>query len=420
MNMTIERRKIGARGRPRARGLRRGLLGLACLAAATGAASAQMTEVVLHNFCSLANCADGETPYAGVIRDSDGNLYGTTVYGGANGGGVVYRVDTSRHETVLYSFCSLANCADGEEPCAGVIRDSEGNLYGATEYGGANGFGAVYKVDTSGNETVLYSFCSLANCADGERPMAGVIRDSDGNLYGTTYSGGANGGGAVYKVNTSGETVLHSFCSLANCADGQAPVAGVIRDSKGNLYGTTDYGGANGDGVVYKVDTSGSETVLYSFCSLADCADGPYPQAGVIRDSEGNLYGTTINSAVDGGDGVVYKVDSSGSETLLYNFCSLANCADGQGPTAGVIRDSEGNLYGTTESGGAHGYYGVVYKVDTSGSETVLYSFCPMASCADGRYPFAGVIRDKAGNLYGAASSGGRNDNAGVVFKLKP
>jgi uncharacterized repeat protein (TIGR03803 family) len=105
-----------------------------------------MTEVVLHNFCSLANCADGETPYAGVIRDSDGNLYGTTVYGGANGGGVVYRVDTSRHETVLYSFCSLANCADGEEPCAGVIRDSEGNLYGATEYGGANGFGAVYKV----------------------------------------------------------------------------------------------------------------------------------------------------------------------------------------------------------------------------------------------------------------------------------
>jgi uncharacterized repeat protein (TIGR03803 family) len=211
---------------------------------------------------------------------------------------------------VLYSF---TGGADGANPLAGVIRDSAGNLYGTTQGGGkatcpppvgVYGCGVVYKVHPSGKETVLYSFCTQPNCTDGANPYAGVIRDSVGNLYGTTYSGGALGAGVVYKLNTSGtETVLHSFSG----GDGEHPIAGVIRDSAGNLYGTTYGGGAYGQGVVYKLDTDGNETVLYNFCAQPNCADGASPYAGVILDSKGNLYGT----ADFGGKynkGVVFKL----------------------------------------------------------------------------------------------------------------
>lgn len=401
---------------------------LLVLCAATAVAARAQTEVVLYDFCSLANCADGSLPEAGVIRDSEGNLYGTTFAGGANFMGAVYKLDTSGHETVLYSFCSLANCADGQYPYAGVIRDPAGNLYGTTADGGASGYGVLYEVDMSGHETVLYNFCSLAHCVDGQLPFFGVIRDSSGNLYGATTYSGPNGDGVVFKVDPSGhETVLYSFCSLPNCADGQLPGAGVIRDSEGNLYGTTAYGGVirtvhcqptDGCGAVYKLDPSGHETVLYSFCSSSSCPDGSIPYAGVIRDSQGNLYGTTYYGGAHG-VGVVYKLDPSGHETVLYNFCSLANCADGLETATGVIRDSKGNLYGTTFYGGAHGD-GVVYRVDASGHETVLYSFCSLANCADGSNPYAGLIGDGEDRLYGTATSGGEDGLYGVVFELKP
>ena len=389
----------------------RTLLRLACLVAAAGAAQAQMTEVVLHKF----NGADGATPAAGVIRDSAGNLYGTTGRGGASNLGVVYKLDTSGKQTVLYSFCSQTNCTDGSLPTAGVIQDSAGDLCGTTEIGGAHDLGVVYKLDTSGNETVLYSFCSQANCTDGFDPQAGVIRDSAGDLYGTTLRGGASDDGVVYKLDASGnETVLYSFCLQASCTDGQYPDAGVVRDSAGNLYGTTYDGGAHRGGVVYKLDTSGNETVLYSFCSRAHCTDGNEPSAGVIQDSAGNLYGTTVFGGASN-KGVVYKLDAPGKETVLYSFCSRTNCADGEEPLVGVILDSAGNLYGTAY-GGASGR-GVVYKLDTSGNEAVLYSFCSQANCADGSTPAAGVIRDSAGNLYGTTAGGGKD--RGVVFKLK-
>jgi uncharacterized repeat protein (TIGR03803 family) len=360
---------------------------------------AQTTEVVLHNFGALPG---GANPYAGVIRDSAGNLYGTTSNGGAAGAGVVYEVDTTGHQTVLYSF---TGGADGANPYAGVIRDSAGNLYGTTYNGGAAGAGVVYEVDTTGHQTVLYSF---TGSADGANPYAGVIRDSAGNLYGTTYGGGAGGAGVVYKVDTTGhETVLHSFTGHT---DGGSPYAGVIRDSAGNLYGTT-YGGGPSPafaGVVYKVDTTGHETVLYSFTGGA--GDGAHPEAGVIRDSAGNLYGTAYKGGAAGA-GVVYQVDTTGQETVLYSFKGGAR--DGANPTAGVVRDSAGNLYGTTENSGVTGA-GVVYKVDTTGHETVLYSF---TGGADGKYPTAGVVRDSAGNLYGTTNNGGPT-NAGIVYQV--
>jgi uncharacterized repeat protein (TIGR03803 family) len=390
----------------------RSLLLLACLAAAAGVAQAQDTEVTLLTF----KAKGGEEPFAGVIRDSAGNLYGTAYGGGASDKGVVYKLDTSGKEKVLYSFCSQPKCVDGANPLVGVIRDSAGNLYGTTYNGGASNGGVVYQVDKSGNETVLYSFCTQTKCADGVYPEAGVIRDSAGNLYGTTVGGGASNDGVVYKLDTSGdETVLYSFCSQPNCADGAMPAAGVVADSAGNLYGTTYQGGGSNVGVVYKLETSGNETVLHSFCPHKVCTDGRSPLAGVIRDSAGNLYGTTSYGGASG-TGVVYKVETSGKETVLYSFCSPSTCPDGAFPQAGVIRDSAGNLYGTTAAGGLG--YGAVYKLNTSGKETVLYSFCPDQDC--GSEPQSSLVLDEAGNLYGTTPLGGSLNSYGIVFELKP
>jgi uncharacterized repeat protein (TIGR03803 family) len=414
-------------------------------------------ETVLYSFTTGA---DGGYPYyGGVIRDSSGNLYGTTVNGGTAQGGVVYKLDSAGQETLLYSF---PGAADGRYPLAGVIRDSAGNLYGTTVNGGKAGVGVVYKVAANGSETVLYTFTGGAdglapyyagvirdsagnlygttvgggnfagNCgyelegcgvifkldptgqetyafsggADGNGPFAGVIRDSAGNLYGTTYNGGTTNAGVVFKLDAAGqETVLYSF---TGGTDGGYPYAGVIRDSAGNLYGTTYNGGTANAGVVFKLDTAGQETVLYSFTGGAD---GGYPYAGVIEDSAGNLYGTTAYGGARYA-GVVYKVNTAGQETVLYSF---TGGPDGGYPYAGVIEDSAGNLYGTTQIGGASGA-GVVYKVNTSDQETVLYNF---TGGADGRYPYAGVIQDSSGNLYGTTSGGGK-ESSGVVFKLSP
>jgi uncharacterized repeat protein (TIGR03803 family) len=350
---------------------------------------------VLHAF---TGGADGGNPTAGVIRDAAGNLYGTTVNGGAGGTGVVYQVDPLGRETVLHSL--------GGNPQAGVIRDAAGNLFGTTLDGGANHAGSVYRLDTAGQLTELFSF---SRGDGGNYPYAGVIGDSAGNLYGTASAGGNAGAGVVYKLDAScHQTVLYSF---TGGNDGSYPAAGVIRDSAGNLYGTTAYGGAAQAGVVYKVDTAGHESVLYSFTGGAD---GGIPEAGVIRDAAGNLYGTTSQGgAADGalGSGVVYKLDTAGHQTVLYTF---NRGADGGISEAGVIRDSGGNLYGTTWMGGATGGWGTVYKVDTAGHETVLYTF---PDAVDGGCPMAGLTIDPAGNLYGTTYVGGPS-NRGVVYKL--
>jgi len=341
-----------------------------------------------------------------VIRDLAGNLYGTTEFGGPDNAGVVYRMNADGQETVLYNF---TGGADGGHPEAGVIRDSAGNLYGTTAEGGS-GYGVVYKLDASGQETVLYKFMDQL---DGGRPYAGVIRDSAGNLYGTTVEGGSFLSGVVYKLNTTGqETVLYSF---TGGTDGSGPDAGLVLDSAGNLYGTTSYGGA-GYGVVFKVNAASQYSVLYTFTGGAD---GAYPLASVIRDSAGNLYGTTSGGGM-ANDGVVYKVDTTGHETALYSF---TGAADGGYPEAGVIRDSAGNLYGTTFEGGDSGSNcyiyngcGMVYKLNTAGDLIVLYTF---TGGADGAQPYAGVIGDSECNLYGTTGFGG-SESAGVVFKLTP
>jgi len=248
---------------------------------------------------------DGGVPYAGVVSDSDGDLYGTTLFGGT-GYGVVYKLDVTAHESVLYTF---TGGFDGGTPYSGVVFDSGGNLYGTTLDGGFDLAGVVYKLGTDGQETVLNSFYTNPL---GSQPT-GVVLDPEGNLYGTTVNGGSSTGcdgfgcGVVYELSTTGETILHTFTGEA---DGGDPQSGVIRDSNGTLFGTTDSGGKTGClglqgcGVVYMLALTGQYTNLYTFTGAAD---GGNPQAGLVRDSAGNLYGTTYVGGKQG-LGTVFKV----------------------------------------------------------------------------------------------------------------
>jgi len=372
---------------------------------ASGSAQAQ-TFTVLYTF---TNTADGEQPDASLFLDAAGNLYGTTQYGGTKGGfGTVFRVNTKGREVVLRSF---AGTPDGEDPYAGLTRDNAGNFYGTTLYGGTQGgFGTVFKLH-AGKKTILHSF---AGTPDGEDPRSVLVRDAAGNLYGTTQYGGTNGGyGTVFTLDAEGKlTLLYSF---AGTPDGDDPYAGLLRDKAGNLYGTTQYGGINGGyGTVFKLDPKGKLSLLHSF---AGTPDGVNPLAGLLMDAAGNLYGTTYYGGANGGFGTVFKLNTKGKLTLLHSFAGMP---DGQNPYSRLIRDSAGNLYGTTFYGGATGY-GSVFKLDTAGKLTVLHSF---KDAPDGAHPIAGLVLDKAGNLYGTTSDGGDLScgfsGCGTVFKLNP
>ena len=360
------------------------------------------TLTVLHSFTPNRHILDGFLPDSSVLRDSAGNLYGTTLDGGTHGYGTVFKVKSSGRESILYSFAGLS---DGAYPSAGLVLDLAGDLYGTTSQGGKYAEGVVFKVDTSGKESVLYSFGSKT--ADGSDPR-GLVRDAAGNLYGITVTGGASGNGTVYKLDTAGvETVLYSFSGTGS--DEGLPNPGLARDSSGNLYGTTQ--GLNittsSCGTVFKMDKAGNETTLYSFkCG----ADGALPEFGVVRDSAGNLYGTTTIGGLN--SGVVFKIDTTGAETVLHQFSGT----DGQYPTGTLLRDSGGTLYGATNFGGEYGW-GTIYKIDTANNETVLYSF---TGGTDGKYPTGdGLVRDSAGNFYGTTQNGG-SVGYGEVFKLKP
>jgi uncharacterized repeat protein (TIGR03803 family) len=387
------------------------------------------TYKVLYSFTGKS---DGGFPYGTLIRDGNGNLYGTTFDGGffdssecSNGGcGVVYRIDVTGKETVIYTFKGQAS---GQGSLAGLLRDTQGNLYGTTSLGGDTkcnsryGCGLVFKIDSTGKESVLYQF---AGGNDGMEPESSLIRDAAGNLYGTTEDGFPGNGGTVFKVDAAGnETVLHNFTGPP---DGTTPIGALVRDPQGNLYGATELGGTGtacgslGCGVVYKVTPQGEETILYSF---SGGADGSEAADTLIRDSAGNLYGVTgfggdLACDFPYGCGVVFKVDQTGVETVLFTFTDKTE--NGWNAIAGVIRDSAGNLYGTTYRGGAYGF-GTVYKVDPAGNQTLLHSF---AGGADGAYPYAGLVADSAGNLYWTALSSGKSgcggQGCGVVFKIVP
>lgn len=368
------------------------------------------TETVLYTFAGSAlGGTDGIEPEGELIVDGAGNFYGTTQSGGDgagadanNGYGTVYEVSAGGTETVLYSFLGGL---EGLRPLAGLVRDGGGNLYGTTNGGGTTGEGTVFKIGANGTETILHAFSGYVS--DGASPAAGLVMDSAGNLYGTTPVTGEYGSGTVFEVSAAGtESLLHSF---GQGTDGQEPEADLLRDSAGNLYGTTDGGGVSGGGTVFEISAAGAETVLHSFGAGTD---GKNPVARLIMDGAGNLYGTTNIGGVSG-NGTVFEISAAGTETVLYSFAG----ADGAGPGA-LVMDSAGNLYGTTAGGGAYGE-GTVFELSATGTETILYSF---GSEDAGQDPSAGepnatLLMDGAGNLYGTTPRGG-TFGSGTLYRI--
>jgi uncharacterized repeat protein (TIGR03803 family) len=353
---------------------------------------------------------DGSYPYAELVQATDGNQYGTTYAGGANGVGTLFKITPG-------GTLSILNSVDGS-PVGGLVQATNGDFYGTTDHGGTSntcpksfvgGCGTVFKITPGGIVTTLLSF----DYTDGANSFAGLIQGADGNLYGTTEQGGANsktcedysaeGCGTVFKISPGGTlTTLHSF----DGADGFLINAGLVQGTDGNFYGATLLGGGpNYDGTIFKITANGSFTTIYSFCDLITCANGIEPQGALVQGTDGNFYGTTsIGGAND--YGTVFKITPNGVLTTLHSFDST----DGAYP-GGVIQATDGNFYGTTFEGGANGAEcdergcGTVFKMTPSGALTMLYSFCSLSGCVDGQQPEAGLVQATDGTFYGTTES---------------
>jgi len=388
----------------------------------TQSAQAQ-TFTVLHNF---TGGQDGASPKAGVTMDGAGNLYGTT-YSGASGYGTVYRLKRSGSNWVFGPLYSFTGGSDGANPSARVIFGPDGALYGTTEYGGTAG--TVFKLQPSASackaalclwtETVLHNFQAGA---DGANPGYGdLLFDQAHNIYGTTIQGGApHNAGTAYKLTPSGsgytESIIYGF---GGGNDGVGPHNGLVFDSAGNLYGTTVQGGANGDGTVFQLvlgESGWTESVLYSFSNGSAGVD---PFAGLIFDQSGNLYGAASDGGT-AGQGTAFELtpsDGSWTYSVLYSFTAPPGgfqC----GPYSNLVMDKAGNLYGTTRCAGANGL-GSVFKLTLSGGSWTYSALHDFTGGSDGGYPLSNVIFDTAGNLYGTASTGGSHGD-GVVWEITP
>jgi uncharacterized repeat protein (TIGR03803 family) len=404
---------------------------------ATALASPAQTFTSLVSF----NGIDGANPYAGLVQGTDGNLYGTTFQGPTNGAnqGMVFKMTTTGTLTPLYTFCSQANCADGAIPSGGLVLGTDGNFYGTTYYGGANdtctdpnnpwekGCGTVFKITPGGTLTVLHSF----NGTDGEYPGGGLVQGSDGNFYGATGAGGTGsnctgfkpaGCGTIFKITQVGQlTTLHTF----NFTDGYQPHGPLVQGTDGNFYGATNEGVVAGTvcgfgcGTIFKITPGRTLTTLHIF----EGPDGSFPVAGLVQATDGNFYGTTETGGAYSscgnwgyGCGTVFKITPSGTLTTLHSF----DLTDGYRPEGTLVQGTDANLYGTTALGGACSYSegcGTLFKITLTGVLTPLYKFCPQTGCADGSAPEAGLVQDTNGTFYGATGSGGAF-GPGTVFSL--
>jgi uncharacterized repeat protein (TIGR03803 family) len=386
-------------------------------------ASAQ-SLTTLHKFCAKSGCPDGAVP-TGLVQVTNGDLYGTTESGGAYGYGTVFKMTSSGKLTTLYNFCAQSGCPDGAYPLAGVVEAANGDLYGTTSvggaYGSANTGGTVFKITPEGTLTTLHSFCAQNGCPDGELPQQGVVEVANGDLYGTTEVGGAYDEGTIFKITPGGTlTTLHSFCAQGGCPDGEAP-GGLILATNGDLYGMTPFGGAHNGGTVFKITQAGTLSTLHNFCRKKGCTDGANPgESSLVQASNGDLYGTTFSGGAYG-NGTLFEITLKGALTTLYSFCSpQIACADGAIPEGNLVQAIDGNLYGATYGGGLnHNIYtgGTVFKSTLSGTVTTLYSFCPQGPCTDGDNPNP-LLLATSGELYGTTNSGGARTGDGTIYML--
>jgi uncharacterized repeat protein (TIGR03803 family) len=392
------------------------LLFLLLLGLAVAIPSPAQTFTTLTVFDNTTNSAQPNGP---LVQGLDGNLYGTTVgtNTGSGGGfedrGTVFKIVPTGALTTIYTFCSQASCADGGNPLTGLLLGTDGNFYGTTSFGTNRKNGAIFKITPAGGLTVLYRLCLRSACGDGMKVLSPLIQGTDGNLYGAASAGGFAGAcfagcGTIFKLNPAGTlTVLHKFCAT-DCADGAAP-NGVIQASDGNLYGTTTSGGIGG-GTVFSMTTTGTLTTLDDFCKPS-CAGLFLPEAGLIQASDGDLYGTTTfgGPSSNPDPGGVFKVSPAGALTTIYNFCAQPNCTDGAFPRGVLIQGTDGNFYGTTTGGGTSSG-GTLFKLTSSATLTVLHTF------AGWRHDNPGVMQATNGNFYGTTQDNAQN-HFGILFR---
>lgn len=383
-----------------------------CLVAAITTSAQTLTTLYTFDFYH------GRRPGSPLVQGLNGNFFGTTILGGNTDTGTVFEITPSGTLTSLYSFCPMDNCSGGESPNNALILGVNGDYYGITQWGGAHsdsyycpfGCGTVFKITPDGSVTTLYNFCALQSCTDGYLP-SGLVQGADGNLYGTTQSGGANTlacqvksflCGTVFKMTPRGIlTTLYSFCSQDNCADGGAPQPGLIQASNGNFYGTTLSGSPGG--VVFEITPAGKFSILYTFSYFA-----AYP-TGLTQAANGDLYGTTAFAGAYHG-GSIFRITLNGKFSSLYSFCRQSGCLDGMDPSTGLVQGTDGNIYGTATQGGLYTDSncptgcGTIFSLNPQGRFTSLYNFCSQTNCPDGYNPELGLIQGSDGKFYGTTT----------------
>jgi len=382
---------------------------LLALRAVTAMISQAQTVKTLHRFCTHTGCT-AQGPNGGIIQATDGFLYGTAI-GGGDGPSTAYKLTPGGNLTVL---------TDLSGPNGGLVQATDGYLYGTTQHGGANFLGSVFKMSPGGTVTTLYSFCSQSNCSDGEFPRGALVQATNGDLYGTTPITDPLACSRIMAQYSKSLRAAHSRLCTPFASKVDALTA-VIRWETlavdGDIYGTTAYGGATGNGTIFRITPDGTLNTVYNFCVQAGCPDGSSPFAGLMQGTDGKLYGTTSDAGTLG-NGTAFGITPGGTLTTLYHFCSLPACADGNGPGA-LMQATDGNFYGVSASGGAYGQ-GTIFSMTTSGTLTTLYNFCSQgfpSGYTDGSIPVGPLVQDTSGVLYGSTANG-KNVQTGTIFIL--
>jgi uncharacterized repeat protein (TIGR03803 family) len=389
------------------------------LALLTAISSTAQTVATLFTF----DGTDGSNPLTPLIQGNDGKFYGTTNQGGTTPdsrlGGTVFAITPTGKLTTLYNFYADYNPFNGQNPNGPLVQGPDRNFYGTAYGGGLHNAGTVFKISKDGELTTLYSFChSHPICPDGARPTSGLVQGLNGNFYGLTVAGGANGEGTIFQITPGGKfTSLYSFCSLPNCADGSFPYqSGLVVGANGNIYGTTYQGGvcpvsSSGCGTIFQITPAGELTTVYNFCHLADCADGATPVHGLVLGADGNLYGVTAlgglpSSICTIGCGTLFKITPGGKLTTLYSFCSQGNCYY---YTLSPVQASDGNFYAVSPAG-PPGSYGEIVKFTRRGVISTLYSFESSVGSLES------LMQATNGGFYGTALVG--SDGDGAIFSI--
>jgi uncharacterized repeat protein (TIGR03803 family) len=418
----------------------RGFAVLAAVAAFAGSADAHKIEVI-HSFCGEANCADGGSGMS-LVRDAAGNLYGTAAPTSSDYGSI-FELSPAGGK---WMYRALYHFSQGGEltPNAPLIVDVNGDLYGSVkDYRPLSRGGMIFKLSHSADGSTwtyrkLHYFTQDRYGFEGAMTYAGAAAglpyDGVSTLYGPSGQGGRDARGTIFALipPATGKTwdykIIYSFCRRDDCADGWGPFDTLTMDGAGNLYGAAAAGGKNAQGVIFELSPGAkhwTNTVLHDFCSQADCGDGQQPFGNsVARDAAGNLYGTTPQGGTcpAGGCGVLYKIASDGQQSVLHNFCSAADCADGTHASFGVSLGAGGTVYGVTTYGGGNDQDpsgkggGTIFSFD--GKYHVLHSFCARTNCTDGAYP-GPLVADGAGHFYGITESAGATGH-GTVFEFTP